>query len=172
MTIDLARLIPTVDDFPQPGVKFRDITPLLGDHEAFHESVRLMCEPWRSDRVDMVVAIEARGFMFAAPMALKLGAGFVPVRKAGKLPRPTHSAEYTLEYRSDTLHVHSDSVRAGQRVLVVDDVLATGGTAAAVVELMEQLEAEVVGLGFLIELLDLGGRGLLGHYPVHRVLAF
>lgn len=172
MTIDLAGLIPTVDDFPQPGVKFRDITPLLADHDAFQEAVRLMCEPWRSERVDMVVAIEARGFMFAAPMALELGAGFVPVRKAGKLPRPTHSAEYTLEYRSDTLHVHADAVRSGQRVLIVDDVLATGGTAAAVVELMEQLRAEVVGLGFLIELVDLDGRGLLGEHPVQRVLAF
>lgn len=171
MTIDLERLIPTVDDFPAPGVKFRDITPLLADHGAFREAVHLMCEPWQRERVEMVVAIEARGFMFAAPMALQLGAGFVPVRKAGKLPRPTHSAEYTLEYRSDTLHVHADSIRPGQRVVVVDDVLATGGTAAAGVELMEQLEAEVVGLGFLIELLDLGGRRLLGRHPVHRVLA-
>ena len=171
MTIDLVGLIPTVDDFPQPGVKFRDITPLLADHDAFQEAVRLMCEPWRTERVEMVVAIEARGFMFAAPMALKLGAGFVPIRKAGKLPRSTRSAEYTLEYRSDTLHVHGDAIRAGQRVLIVDDVLATGGTAAAAVELMTELEAEVVGLGFLIELLDLGGRRLLGRHPVHRVLA-
>lgn len=172
MTIDLERLIPTVDDFPAPGVKFRDITPLLADHQAFGEAVHLMCEPWRGERVEMVVAIEARGFMFAAPMALELGAGFVPVRKSGKLPRRTRSAEYTLEYRSDTLHVHADAIQAGQRVLIVDDVLATGGTAAAGVELMEQSEAEVVGLEFLIELVDLGGRRLLGEHPVHRVLAF
>lgn len=170
MTNDLAGLIPTVADFPQPGVKFRDITPLLADHEAFREAVRLMCEPWREQGVDLVVAVEARGFMFAAPMALKLGAGFVPVRKSGKLPRPTRSAEYTLEYRSDTLHVHADAVRPGQRVVIVDDVLATGGTAAAVVDLMNQAGAVVVGLGFLIELLDLGGRRLLGAYPVQRVL--
>lgn len=172
MTIDLGRLIPTVDDFPQAGVKFRDITPLLGDHDAFKEAVRLMCEPWRTERVEMVVAIEARGFMFAAPMALELGAGFVPIRKAGKLPRRTHSAEYTLEYHTDTLQVHADAIRPGQRVLIVDDVLATGGTAAAGVELMEQLEAQVVGLGFLIELVDLGGRRLLGRHLVHRVLGF
>lgn len=172
MTIDLARLIPTVDDFPEPGVKFRDITPLLADPHAFGEAVRLMCEPWRSERVEMVVAIEARGFVFAAPIALELGAGFVPVRKAGKLPRPTRGAEYTLEYRSDTLHVHADAIRPGQRVLIVDDVLATGGTAAAVVELMRELDAEVVGLGFLIELTELGGRQLLSQNTVRSELIF
>ena len=130
-----------------------------------------MCDPWRGQQVDMVVAIEARGFMFAAPMAIELGAGFVPIRKAGKLPRRTRRADYTLEYRSDTLHVHADAIRPGQRVVIVDDVLATGGTAAAGIDLMEQLKAEVVGLGFLIELLDLGGRRLLSGHPVQRVLA-
>ncbi len=171
MTVDLERLIPTVDDFPAPGIRFRDITPLLADHDAFAEAVRLMCEPWRGERVDQVVAMEARGFMFAAPMALELGAGFVPMRKAGKLPRPTRSVEYALEYRHDTLHVHSDAIGPGQRVLIVDDVLATGGTAAAVVQLMTELGAQVVGLGFLIELPELGGRSLLEGHTVHCVLA-
>lgn len=172
MPIDLACLIPTVMDFPAPGVQFRDITPLLADHDAFEEAVRRMCEPWRGERIDLVAAMEARGYWFAAPMALELGAGLVPVRKPGKLPRTTRSVEYSLEYRSDTLHVHEDAIRPGQRVLIVDDVLATGGTAAAVVELMAELKAEVIGLGFLIELPDLGGRRLLGPHPVHHVLTF
>lgn len=159
-------------DFPAPGVQFRDITPLLADHDAFEEAVRRMCEPWRGERIDLVAAMEARGYWFAAPMALELGAGLVPVRKPGKLPRTTRSVEYSLEYRSDTLHVHEDAIRPGQRVLIVDDVLATGGTAAAVVELMAELKAEVIGLGFLIELPDLGGRRLLGPHPVHHVLTF
>lgn len=172
MTIDLAHRIPTVADFPAAGVQFRDITPLLADHDAFDEAVHRMCDPWRSERVELVVAMEARGFMFAAPMALELGAGFVPIRKAGKLPRPTRSVEYALEYRTDTLHMHADAIRPGQRVLIVDDVLATGGTAAAVVRLMRDVQADVVGLGFLIELPDLGGRRLLGGQRVHRVLSF
>lgn len=172
MTFDLAQLIPTVSDFPAPGVQFRDITPLLADHDAFQEAVHRMCDPWRNQGVELVVAMEARGFMFAAPMALELGAGFVPVRKAGKLPRPTRSVEYSLEYRNDTLHMHSDAIRPGQRVLIVDDVLATGGTAAAVVELMTEVRADVVGLGFLLELPELDGRRLLGGHTVHRVLTF
>jgi adenine phosphoribosyltransferase len=172
VTIDLAHLIPTVADFPAPGVQFRDITPLLADHGAFEAAVDLMCDPWRSERVEVVVAMEARGFMFAAPMALELGAGFVPIRKAGKLPRPTRSVEYSLEYRTDTLQVHSDAIQPGQRVLIVDDVLATGGTAGAVVQLMTELRADVVGLGFLIELPELDGRRFLGGHRVHRVLSF
>lgn len=172
MTNDLEHLIPTVADFPARGVQFRDITPLLADHDAFEAAVHRMCDPWRSEEVELIVAMEARGFMFAAPMALELGAGFVPIRKAGKLPRPTRSVEYALEYRSDTLHMHSDAIRAGQRVLIVDDVLATGGTAAAVVELMTEVGADVVGLGFLIELPELDGRRHLGGHRVHRVLSF
>ncbi len=172
MTIDLAPLIPTVPDFPTPGVQFRDITPLLADHDAFEEAVRRMCEPWRTERVELVVAMEARGFMFAAPLALELGAGLVPVRKGGKLPRPTRSVEYALEYRRDTLQVHSDAIRPGRRVLIVDDVLATGGTAAAVVQLMIEVEADLVGLEFLIELPELDGRRLLRGHRIHRVLSF
>jgi adenine phosphoribosyltransferase len=172
VTIDLANLIPTVADFPAPGVQFRDITPLLADHDAFEEAVDRMCDPWRGERVELVVAMEARGFMFAAPMALELGAGFVPIRKVGKLPRPTRSVEYSLEYRTDTLQMHADAIRPGQRVLIVDDILATGGTAAAVVELMTDVRADLVGLGFLIELPELDGRRLLGGHRVHRVLSF
>lgn len=172
MTIDLEGLIPTVADFPVPGVQFRDITPLLADHRAFQEAVHRMCDPWRAEKVEVVVAMEARGFFFAAPMALELGAGFVPVRKVGKLPRSTRTVKYALEYRTDSLQVHADAIRPGQRVLIVDDVLATGGTAAAVVQLMTELGADLAGLGFLIELPDLGGRRLLGPHPVHRVLTF
>ncbi|MGH7921636.1 MAG: adenine phosphoribosyltransferase [Candidatus Dormibacteraceae bacterium] len=172
MTIDLERLIPTVADFPVPGVLFRDITPLLADHEGFQEAVRRMCEPWRGERVELITAMEARGFMFAAPMALELGCGFVPMRKAGKLPRRTRSVQYALEYRKDTLHIHEDAIRPGQRVLIVDDVLASGGTAAAVVELLTEMKADILGLEFLIELRDLGGRSLLGTHRIHSEITF
>lgn len=154
------------------GILFRDITPLLADAEALRESVQQMSAPWRDQGVELVAAMEARGFMFAAPMAVELGAGFVPVRKEGKLPWRTRSVEYTLEYRSDVLHVHEDAVRPGQRVLVVDDVIATGGTAEAVVRLLAELEADVVGVQFLVELRDLGGRELLDGYDVRSVIAY
>lgn len=172
MTLELRDYIRDVQDFPIPGILFRDITPLLANHAAFQESVSRMCDPWRDAGVEMVAAMEARGFMFAAPMALELGAGFVPIRKEGKLPGPTRSVTYTLEYRSDVLHIHQDAVRPGQRVLVVDDVIATGGTAKAVVELLEQLGADVLGVQFLVELSDLGGRGLLDGHDVRTVISY
>ena len=172
MPVDLRALIRDVQDFPMTGILFRDITPLLADAEALRESVQQMSAPWRDRGVELVAAMEARGFMFAAPMAVELGAGFVPVRKEGKLPWRTRSVEYTLEYRSDVLHVHEDAVRTGQRVLVVDDVIATGGTAEAVVRLFEELEADVVGVQFLVELRDLGGRELLDGYDVRSVIAY
>jgi adenine phosphoribosyltransferase len=172
MPVDLRALIRDVQDFPMTGILFRDITPLLADAEALRESVQQMSAPWRDRGVELVAAMEARGFMFAAPMAVELGAGFVPVRKEGKLPWRTRSVEYTLEYRSDVLHVHEDAVRPGQRVLVVDDVIATGGTAEAVVRLLEELEADVVGVQFLVELRDLGGRELLDGYDVRSVIAY
>ncbi|MBO0688953.1 MAG: adenine phosphoribosyltransferase [Candidatus Dormibacteraeota bacterium] len=172
MPVDLRKLIRDVQDFPMTGVLFRDITPLLADAEALRESVDRMCAPWRDRGVDVVAAMEARGFMFAAPMAVQLGAGFVPVRKEGKLPWRTRSVEYTLEYRSDVLHVHEDAVRTGQRVLVVDDVIATGGTAEAVVRLLEELGGDVLGVQFLVELRDLGGRELLDGYDVRSVIAY
>ena len=172
MPVDLRALIRDVQDFPMTGVLFRDITPLLADAEGLRESVDRMSAPWRDRGVELVAAMEARGFMFAAPMAIELGTGFVPVRKAGKLPWRTRSVEYTLEYRSDVLHVHEDAVRPGQRVLVVDDVIASGGTAEAVVRLLEELEADVVGVQFLVEIRDLRGRELLDGYDVRSVIAY
>lgn len=172
MSLDLREYIRDVEDFPIPGILFRDITPLLAHHRAFAEAVQRMCDGWRDSGVELVAAMEARGFMFAAPMALELGVGFVPIRKSGKLPGPTRSVTYTLEYRSDELHIHEDAVKPGQKVLVVDDVIATGGTAKAVVQLLEQLEAEVLGVQFLIELADLGGRALLRGYDVRSVIQY
>jgi adenine phosphoribosyltransferase len=145
---------------------------LLRDPGALAESVARMSEPWEGRGVQQVAAMEARGFMFGAAMAIRLGAGFVPVRKAGKLPWRTRSVAYTLEYRADVLHVHEDAVAPGERVLVVDDVIATGGTAKAVVELMEQLGGVVVGVQFLIELTDLGGRELLAGSHVRAVITY
>ncbi len=170
--MNLADYIRTVPDFPMPGILFRDITPLLGDPTALRVAVDEMSRPWEGTGIDLVAAMEARGFMFGAAMAIKLGAGFVPIRKEGKLPWKTASAEYTLEYRSDVLHIHVDAIRPGQRVLVVDDVIATGGTASAVVKLVETLGGKVAGVQFLIELTGLGGRELLGGYDVKSVITF
>jgi adenine phosphoribosyltransferase len=170
--VNLARYIRDVPDFPIPGILFRDITPLLHDPDALREAVERMSKPWLGRDVQLVAAMEARGFMFGAAMAIRMGAGFVPVRKAGKLPWRTRSVAYTLEYREDVLHVHEDAVAAGQRVLVVDDVVATGGTAKAVVDLVEQLGGVVVGVQFLIELADLMGRELLDGHDVRAVITF
>ena len=147
-----------VADFPQPGVVFKDLTPLLGDARAFATAVAALAEPFRDHGVTKVAGIEARGFILAAPVAVSLHAGFVPVRKRGKLPWLTEEATYDLEYGTDTLAVHADGVVPGDRVLIIDDVIATGGTAAATVELIVRLGATVVGLGFLVELGFLGGR--------------
>jgi adenine phosphoribosyltransferase len=170
--VKLEQFIRDVPDFPVEGILFRDITPLLRNPEALAASVDKMIEPWLGRGVDLIAAMEARGFMFGAAMAIRLGAGFVPVRKEGKLPWRTRSVDYTLEYREDILHIHEDAVDQGQKVLVVDDVIATGGTAAAVVALVEQLGGEVAGVQFLIELSDLGGRALLGDREVHSVIVY
>jgi len=170
--LNLAAHIRDVPDFPVPGILFRYITPLLRDPQALRVAIEGMVEPWRQARIDLVAAMEARGFMFGGAMAMLLGAGFVPIRKEGKLPRQTVSVEYVLEYRDDVLHVHADAVEPGQRVLVVDDVIATGGTAAAVVKLIEQLGGEVVGAQFLVELSDLNGRELLKDHPVHSLITY
>jgi adenine phosphoribosyltransferase len=170
--VNLAALIRDVPDFPIPGILFRDITPLLRDPAALKQAVEQMAEPWRAARVDLVAAMEARGFMFGAAMATLLGAGFVPVRKPGKLPWRTRSATYSLEYREDVLQIHEDAVRPGERVLVVDDVIATGGTAAAVIELIDQLGGVVVGVQFLIELADLKGRDLLKNHQVNSLITY
>jgi adenine phosphoribosyltransferase len=152
-----------IADFPKAGVVFKDVTPLLGDHVAFSTAVDWLVTHFGRGTVDKVVGIEARGFILAAPVAYHFGAGFVPARKAGKLPGPTRSVTYELEYGHETLELHEDAIAPGERVLIVDDVLATGGTAAATTELVEALGGEVVGLGFLIELAFLGGAAQLRH---------
>jgi adenine phosphoribosyltransferase len=154
----LKQYVRDVPDFPQPGIVFRDITPLLARKELFREVVDLMSQRWNQTPPDLVAAIEARGFIPGAAIAVKLNAGFVPIRKIGKLPWETISDAYQLEYGTAELQVHSDAVKPGQKVLIVDDVLATGGTAAAAVRLIRKLGGEVVGVQVLIELEDLGGR--------------
>jgi len=166
----LVASIRDVADFPKPGVAYKDITPLLGDAALLRAVVDALAAPLADAGVTKVLGVEARGFILATPVALALGAGFVPVRKVGKLPWHVESAEYTLEYGTDVLEVHRDAVAAGERVVIVDDVLATGGTAAAAVRLAEALGAEVVGLSFLLELTFLGGRAAIPGYSVTSLL--
>jgi len=170
--VKLEKYIRSIPDFPVPGILFRDITPLLADPAALTAAVDQMADPWRGKGVKVLATMEARGFVFGGAMACQLGAGFVPVRKAGKLPFRTLSVEYSLEYRTDVLYIHEDSIRRGQKVLVVDDVIATGGTAKAVVELVEMLGGQVVGAQFLIELVDLRGRELLSGIEVQSLIKF
>ncbi|MBO9540605.1 adenine phosphoribosyltransferase [bacterium] len=175
MTTDpthLAAKIREIPDFPKPGVVFKDITPLMQDPQAFREVIDRVVEHFKGARIDQVLGIESRGFIFGAAIAYALGAGFVPVRKAGKLPAPTHSCEYALEYGTDVLEIHCDAVRPGERVLIIDDVLATGGTAAAVLELVRKLEGEVAGFSFLIELSFLSGRDKLQGHETYSVLRY
>ncbi len=159
--LDLTRYIRDIPDFPKPGILFRDITPLLADTQAFREAVRRISDEFRDAGIDAVVAAEARGFIFAAPIALELNAGFVPIRKPGKLPFDTHAFHYELEYGMDTLEIHIDAAKEGQRVLVVDDLLATGGTVDACCRLLANCGATIVGCAFLIELAGLGGAARL-----------
>ena len=159
-------------DYPKPGIVFKDITPLLGAADAFRATVDALAEPFATTRIDKVIGIEARGFVFAAPVAYRHAAGFVPVRKTGKLPWEIEREEYVLEYGTDLLEVHRDAVHPGERVLIVDDVLATGGTAAATARLVERIGGEVVGLGFLIELGFLGGGSQLEDYDVVSLLTY
>jgi adenine phosphoribosyltransferase len=169
---DLRSLIRDIPDFPKPGVLFKDITPLMADADALADAVARLAEHARTLRVDYVVAAEARGFLLGPALALELGAGFALARKPGKLPYETVSAEYLLEYGEETLELHTDAVAAGRRVLVHDDLLATGGTAATLCDLVEQLGGEVVGCGFLIELAFLGGRERLAGRDVHALLTY
>jgi adenine phosphoribosyltransferase len=168
-THDLARLaalVRDVPDFPKPGVLFKDITTLIKDGAAFREIVDLITERYRAVPIDRVVGVESRGFIFAAPIAYHLGAGFVPVRKPGKLPSRSIRTEYELEYGTNVLEVHQDAIDPGQRVLIVDDVLATGGSAAATAKLVEELGGVVAGIAVVVELLFLHGRERLGQYDV------
>ena len=173
MSVDTLRAqIREIPDFPKPGILFYDITTLLKDAAAFRESIELLTKPYQDTRIDMVVGMESRGFIFSAPMAIQLEAGFVPVRKLGKLPAETVSVEYALEYGTNTLEVHKDALLPGQRVLIVDDLLATGGTVLGTIELVQQLKAEVVGLCFLVELLFLKGRDRLREHEIHSVIQY
>lgn len=170
--VDLRKFVRDIPDYPKPGVLFRDITPMLADAEAFREATEALAAPYLDARVDVVAAAEARGFIFAGPLALRLGAGFAPIRKPGKLPYEMHSFAYELEYGSDELEIHIDGVSPGQRVLIVDDLLATGGTMEACCRLLEKCGAEIVGCTFLIELTVLGGASRLNPYNVHSVLTY
>jgi adenine phosphoribosyltransferase len=169
----LRSLIRDIPDFPEPGVGFKDITPLLADPVGFRGATDSLIEPFRDAGIDLVIGIEARGFVFSAPVAHGLAAGLVPIRKPGKLPWTTDSITYELEYGGGTLEIHTDAVLAGHRCLIVDDVLATGGTAQAARQLVERQGGVVVGLAFLIELAFLGGRALLGSdTAVHATLTY
>ena len=169
---DLRALIREIPDFPKPGILFYDITTMLKDAAAFRRGIDLMTEPYADTRVDVVVGMESRGFIFAAPMAYQLKAGFVLVRKLGKLPAETASIEYALEYGTNTLEIHKDAITKGQRVLIVDDLLATSGTVTGTIELVKRLGGEIVGLAFLVELLFLKGRDRLKGYDVRSVIQY
>ncbi len=169
---ELKALIRDVPDFPQPGIVFKDITPLLADENAFSSVIDLIVVHYGRGNIDKVVGIEARGFILASPVAYHFGAGFVPVRKSGKLPWETEREEYSLEYGTATLEIHQDSVRPGERVLIVDDVLATGGTARATARLVERLGGKVVGIACLIELTFLDGRKAVEGYGFFSLITY
>jgi adenine phosphoribosyltransferase len=172
MSVDIESFVRDIPDFPKPGIVFKDITPVLASAEALDAAVAQLAEGARDLKVDVVVGAEARGFLLGAALARELGAGFVLARKPGKLPHETVRAEYLLEYGTDALELHTDAVAEGARVLVHDDLLATGGTARALCELVEQLGGTVVGCSFLIELGFLGGRQRLAGYDVHSILRY
>jgi adenine phosphoribosyltransferase len=172
VAVDLAQKIRDVPDFPKPGIQFKDITTLLKDGPAFRHAIDAMIARIGQRKVDVVVGMESRGFIFAAPIAYRLGVGFAPVRKLGKLPADTVSVEYELEYGSATLEMHRDAIAPGAKVLVVDDLLATGGTVAGTIELVRQLRGEVVALAFLIELTFLKGRERLREYDIITLIQY
>ncbi|MFV0479513.1 MAG: adenine phosphoribosyltransferase [Anaerorhabdus sp.] len=170
--MNLKNYIAEIKDFPKEGILFRDITPLMNDGEAFYEATHQIEEFAKKVNVDVIVGPESRGFIFGCPVAVNMKVGFVPVRKPGKLPRKTLSYRYDLEYGSNELHIHADAIKKGQRVLIVDDLLATGGTVEATIKLIEEMGGEVVGCAFLIELLGLEGRKVLEGYNVFTVLSY
>src|ERR1700704_2729826 len=168
----LKTLIREIPDFPKPGILFYDITTLLKEPESYRAAIDLMLAPYRDEKIDLVVGMESRGFIFSAPMAYQLKAGLVPVRKLGKLPAETITVEYALEYGSNTLEIHRDAIQPGQKVLIVDDLLATGRTVKGTIELVERLKGEVVGLAFLVELEFLKGRDRLEGRRVTSVIKY
>lgn len=169
---DIERAIRNVPDFPKPGIQFKDITPVLADAKLFAGSIDLLTANFKPGSVDAVVGIDARGFIFAAGAALRLEAGFIPVRKKGKLPYQTHEQDYDLEYGKNTIALHIDAVKPGSRVLLIDDLLATGGTAAAAAALLRKIGAEILEISFLIELKFLAGREKLKGYPVRSLVVY
>jgi adenine phosphoribosyltransferase len=170
--VQLEALIRAIPDFPIPGILFRDITPLLADPDGFRSMVDLFVEKYRAAKIEYVVGIEARGYMLGAPVAYALKAGFIPVRKPGKLPGEKYTEEYELEYGTNTLEIHADAVSRGKRVLVIDDLLATGGTMAATLRLLARLGADIAGVGVLIELAALNGRAALPNVDVTSFIAY
>ena len=164
--------IRSIPDFPKKGILFRDITTLLKDARKFRDAVEIIAAKYQEKKIDKVAAVEARGFIFGGALAYKLGAGFVPIRKKGKLPAEVHEVTYQLEYGQDTLQVHRDAICPQDKVLIVDDLLATGGTAEATCRLIEESGAEIIGIEFLIELTDLRGREKLKEYPIDSVIRF
>lgn len=170
--MDLKSLIRAIPDFPKPGILFRDITTLLQNSQGLRYAIDGLTESFAPQSVDYVVGIESRGFIFGTPIAYNLGAGFVPVRKPGRLPNPVHFVEYELEYRADRLEIHQDGLEPGSRVAIIDDLLATGGTAAAAAKLVHLSGCELIGFGFVIELTDLGGRKLLPDVPVVSLVEY
>jgi adenine phosphoribosyltransferase len=170
--VDLEKYIRSIPDWPKQGILFRDITPLLAEPKAFTAAVDALCACFTDAGIEYVAAVEARGFIFGAAVAERLNAGFVPIRKKGKLPSKTESITYDLEYGTDTLEVHSDAVDRGAKVLMVDDLLATGGTMAAACRLIEKIGGQIVGITFLIELTDLAGREKLSDYNINTVLTY
>jgi len=172
MSVDLRETIRNVQDFPKKGIVFRDITTLLKDREAFAQAVDGMYQRYKKTGIDKVVGIESRGFIIGAALAYRLGAGFVPVRKPNKLPAQKIRQEYSLEYGTDAVEIHKDAISRGDRILVHDDLLATGGTALAACKLVEQLGGEILGLSFLVELSFLGGRKRLTAYDVHSLIEY
>ncbi|MBN1550706.1 adenine phosphoribosyltransferase [bacterium] len=169
---ELESYIRNIPDFPKPGIQFKDITPLLANPEAFSEAIRRMINPFEQQSITKVLGIEARGFLFAAPIAMHVNAGIVPLRKPGKLPYSIISHTYDLEYGTDTIEMHQDAISGDDRILIVDDLLATGGTVGAAVKLAESTGATIVGIAFLIELEFLNGRKKINGYPVHSLVKF
>ena len=169
---DFSKFIREVPDFPQPGILFKDITPLLQDSQAFRDAVDTMAAHYESKNIDVIIGIDARGFIFGSALAYRLGVSFVPVRKSGKLPYRTHEASYELEYGTDTLAIHQDACSPGSHVLICDDVIATGGTIAATISLVEKLGSEVAGIAVLIELAFLDGREKFSDHDIFSLIEF